>query len=135
MALFSKKTASTEKKVAAPKATKTPRAKKQTKSAEVMVTTQTPATSGPTHVILRPHITEKSGLMSQSGKYTFQVTRGANKQSVLQSVQALYKVIPAHVTILNQPARNVVVRGRRGVVSGVRKAIVTLKKGETINFV
>lgn len=85
--------------------------------------------------ILRPRITEKSGLLSQGGVYTFEVAKNANKNSVAQAVKALYKVIPVRVAILNNPAKNVFVRGRRGVVPGVRKAVVTLKKGDKIDFV
>ncbi len=86
-------------------------------------------------VILRPRVTEKSGFLSQSGVYTFEVTNGANKNSVMQAVKSLYKVVPVKVAMLNNPARNVFIRGRRGVVPGVRKALVTLKKGDKIDFV
>lgn len=86
-------------------------------------------------VVLRPRITEKSGVLSQGGVYTFEVTRGANKNSVKSAIKSLYKVNPVKVAILNNPAKNVFVRGRRGVVSGVRKALVTLKKGDKIDFV
>ncbi len=87
------------------------------------------------NVIIRPHVTEKSGVLSQNGKYTFVIATGANKQTVARSVKNLYKVTPVKVSIVNLPSRNVFVRGRRGVTSGIRKAVVTLKKGETINFV
>ncbi len=86
-------------------------------------------------VILRPRITEKSGMLSQMGVYTFEVTKGANKNSVGSAVKSLYKVTPIKIAILNNPARNVFIRGRRGVVPGVRKALVTLKKGDKIDFV
>lgn len=86
-------------------------------------------------VILRPRITEKSGVLSQGGVYTFEVTAGANKNSVASAIKQLYKVTPVKVAILNNPAKNVFVRGRHGVVAGVRKALVTLKKGEKIDFV
>lgn len=86
-------------------------------------------------VILRPRITEKSGVLSQGGVYTFEVTVGANKNSVASAIKQLYKVTPVKVAILNNPAKNVFVRGRRGVVPGVRKALVTLKKGDKIDFV
>lgn len=85
--------------------------------------------------ILRPRITEKSGILSQMGVYTFEISRGANKNSVSSAVKALYKVVPVKVAILNNPAKNVFVRGRKGVVPGVRKALVTLKKGDKIDFV
>jgi large subunit ribosomal protein L23 len=86
-------------------------------------------------VILRPRITEKSGVLSQGGVYTFEVTLSANKNSVASAIKSLYKVTPVKVAILNNPAKNVFVRGRHGVVAGVRKALVTLKKGDKIEFV
>ena len=88
-----------------------------------------------TSVILRPRITEKSGIASQSGVYTFEIAKSANKKSVAQAIKALYKVVPTKIAVINLPSKNVIVRGRRGVVSGTRKAMVTLKKGDTINFV
>ncbi|MGC9605304.1 MAG: 50S ribosomal protein L23 [Minisyncoccia bacterium] len=88
-----------------------------------------------TESIIRPHITEKSGILSQSGAYTFQVTSNANKSSVAKAMRALYKVTPVKVAMVNLPSKNVFVKGRRGTVSGVRKAIVTVKKGEKIDFV
>lgn len=86
-------------------------------------------------VILRPRITEKSGVLSQGGVYTFEVTKSANKNLISSAIKSLYKVNPVKVAILNNPAKNVFVRGRRGVVPGVRKALVTLKKGDKIDFV
>lgn len=85
--------------------------------------------------ILRPRITEKSGLLSQGGVYTFEVTKSSTKASISRAVTALYKVIPVKVAIVNLPARKVFVKGRRGVVAGVRKALVTVKKGDKIDFV
>ena len=85
--------------------------------------------------ILRPRITEKSGLLSQMGVYTFEISRNSNKNSVASAVKALYKVVPVKIAILNNPSRNVFIRGRKGVVSGFRKALVTLKKGDKIDFV
>ena len=74
-------------------------------------------------------------MLSQIGVYTFEVTKFANKSSISQAVKALYKVTPVKIAIANLPARNVFVKGRRGVVAGVRKALVTLKAGEKIEFV
>lgn len=91
--------------------------------------------SSSSDAIFRPRITEKSGVLSQGGVYTFEVTKSANKNSVAQAVKALYKVTPLKIAMLNNPAKSVFVRGRRGVVPGVRKALVTLKKGDKIDFV
>lgn len=91
--------------------------------------------SNPTSVIIRPRITEKSGLLSQSGVYTFEVTKNANKTSISKAVTALYKVTPVKIAILNTSAKNVFVKGRRGTVGGIKKAVITVKKGEKIDFV
>lgn len=113
---------------------------KEIKPAAIVPKSQAPAmpvgtfndTAG---AIIRPHITEKSGLLSQSGVYTFQVSRNANKDSIGQAVKTLYKVTPVKIAIINLPTKNVFVKGRFGTVSGTRKAMVTVKKGEKIDFV
>ena len=123
MAIFGTKKKTADKK--APKAAKT----------SVPAVVSTTSTSSVASVILRPRITEKSGMLSQSGVYTFEVAKNANKNTIALAVKALYKVTPVRVAIINSPAKNVFVRGRRGVVSGVKKAVVTLKKGDKIDFV
>jgi len=85
--------------------------------------------------IIRPRITEKSGILSQGGVYTFEIVRGANKASVAQAINSLYKVKPVRVSIINLPAKSVFVRGKWGTVAGVRKAVVTLKEGDKIDFI
>jgi large subunit ribosomal protein L23 len=86
-------------------------------------------------VIIRPRVTEKSGILAQGGVYTFEVTRDANKQMISRAVAALYKVTPVKVAITNLPAKRIIVKGRQGTMAGVRKALVSLKKGEKIDFI
>jgi len=104
---------------------------------ETAVAVSAPAVSD-THtaaVILRPRVTEKSGILSQMNVYTFEVAKNANKDSVSKAMKTLYKVSPMKVAIINLPSKRVFVRGKKGVVSGVKKALVTLKKGDKIDFV
>jgi large subunit ribosomal protein L23 len=109
---------------------------KQSKTKEVAVPTlRAGADSNAASVIIRPRVTEKSGLLSQGGVYTFEVARSANKHAVSKAVTALYKVTPVKVAMINTPVKNVFVKGRRGTVAGIRKAIVTVRKGEKIDFV
>ncbi|MFA6315174.1 MAG: 50S ribosomal protein L23 [Candidatus Paceibacterota bacterium] len=86
-------------------------------------------------VVIRPRITEKSGILSQSNVYTFEVTKNANKGSIMKAISTLYKVVPTKVAIINTPRRNVFVKGRKGTVAGIKKAVITLKKGDKIDFV
>ncbi len=85
--------------------------------------------------IIRPHVTEKSGVLSSMGVYTFVVTKDSNKAMISRSVTSLYKVVPEKVAIVNLPDKKTFIRGRMGSVTGIRKALVTLKKGDKIDFV
>ncbi len=87
-------------------------------------------------IIKKPRITEKSGLQAEGANtYTFEVMAKANKKNVAKAVREIYKVTPLKVNIVNLPAKKVFARGKRGVKSGLKKAIVYLKKGEKIEFV
>ena len=116
------------------------KAVKAVKATKELATTSAPAVSSGivsniAGAILRPRLTEKSGILSQMGVYTFEIAQNANKNAVSKAVSALYKVTPIKIAILNLPSKRVFVRGKRGVVSGIRKAVVTLKKGDKIDFV
>ncbi len=113
--------------------TKTSKAVKANKIA--VPTLGTDVATNTASVIIRPRVTEKSGLLSQGGVYTFEVTKNSNKVMVSKAIFALYKVHPVKVAIVNTPTRNVFVKGRKGTVAGIKKAIITVKKGEKIDFV
>ncbi|MCL5782113.1 MAG: 50S ribosomal protein L23 [Patescibacteria group bacterium] len=132
---------SQEKAVGASGKTTKTRSKPVKKSVVTKTETKTPvvavevASSMTASVVIRPHITEKSGILSQNGSYTFEVARSANKDTIAKAINAIYKVKPMRVSIINVPAKRVFVRGKAGRVSGMRKAVVTLKKGDKIDFV
>lgn len=133
-------TAANEAKTVAKKTRKTAKKAMPTEAASVIaakkpVAMPTGSFALASDAIIRPHITEKAGVMSQNGVYTFQVNKNANKDTISKAVKSLYKVTPVKVGIVNVPAKQVFVRGKRGSVSGFKKAIVTLKKGDKIDFV
>jgi large subunit ribosomal protein L23 len=85
-------------------------------------------------IILSPVITEKSTNLNALNKLTFKVAKDANKSSIKKSIEKLYKVEVIKVnTILSKP-RVKVVRGKVGSKTGYKKAIVTLKEGQTIDM-
>ncbi len=87
------------------------------------------------NTLLRPRITEKSGIMGESlNVYTFEVSQSATKHSIEKEIKSLYKVTPEKVRIVNLPAKNVLVRGKKGTQSAIKKALVYLKKGDKIDF-
>ncbi|MDQ2933121.1 MAG: 50S ribosomal protein L23 [bacterium] len=121
-----------DKKAKAVKAVKAAKAPAEKKTKAVSTGTEVFPGNG---AIIRPRITEKSGMLSQIGVYTFEVEKNATKASISRAVVGLYKVTPVKVAIINLPDRKIVMRGRRGVIPGVRKALVTVKKGDKIEFV
>ncbi|NCP66987.1 50S ribosomal protein L23 [bacterium] len=86
------------------------------------------------NVLIAPVVTEKT--VAQTGKYTFQVHTGASKDSVAKAVKSFYGVDVTNVNIVRLPAKTRVV-GRGRLINKrpeLKKAIVTLKTGQTLNF-
>ncbi len=107
--------------------------KKQEVAAEVKAKK---ATISDFDVIIEPLITEKSMSASQEhNKFTFVVKSTANKTQIKNAIHKIYNVNVTAVNLVNVPAK-VTTRGSRykGTISGFKKAIVTVKDGETINL-
>ena len=83
-------------------------------------------------ILLRPRITEKANNIVEKGVYTFEVSEAANKRAVAQAVNAFYNVVPIKIRITKNPAKKVIVRGKKGLKAGVKKAYVYLKKGDKL---
>ncbi|MEW6713368.1 MAG: 50S ribosomal protein L23 [Candidatus Riflebacteria bacterium] len=88
----------------------------------------------PQDIVIRPIVSEKSYDRMGEGIYQFRVAKNANKTQIKDAVEALFKVTVTKVNTIN------VVRKpkRRGVFHGYtptwKKAIVTLKEGDSITF-
>jgi large subunit ribosomal protein L23 len=85
-------------------------------------------------VLHRPIITEKSTALQERGKYTFEVAHDANKQQIKQAVELAFKVEVARVNVMTMPAKWRGPGRRRGQTSPWKKAVVTLKPGQKIEF-
>ena|SRR3989338_6081782 len=86
-------------------------------------------------VFIAPHVTEKAVSRAAEHTYTFIVAPGATKPMIKHAVQGLYSVTVRKVRVLHTPAKWRFSRGRYGRRPGSRKAMVYLKKGETIDVV
>ena len=88
-------------------------------------------------VLLKPHFTEKSVKMGDDNVYTFEVKRDATKHAIAAAVKALYNVTPVKVNTVNKlPAKRL--KGSTGRMvkrTGLKKAYVYLKKGDSITLV
>lgn len=93
------------------------------------------ALSGLAGVSLRsPHVTEKAVSGGERGVYTFVVSARATKPMIQRAVSELYNVTVAKVRTVTVPSKRRFARGRYGEHSGFRKAVVYLKKGQTIDL-
>lgn len=85
-------------------------------------------------VIKAPIITEKSATIMEDGKYTFEVAPTANKTEVKQAVEAAFSVKVEKVNIQNNKPKKRRVGRYVGKTAKVRKAVVTLKEGHSIEI-
>jgi len=84
--------------------------------------------------ILSPIVTEKSTKLSEFNKVVFKVNRHANKETVKNNIEKIFKVNVLKVNIINKQNRTKIVRGKKTKVQGFKKAIITLKKGQNIDL-
>jgi large subunit ribosomal protein L23 len=84
--------------------------------------------------ILAPVITEKANILSEQNKVVFQVADDATKDEIASAVEALFKVTVTKVNTLNVKGKTKRFRGRPGRRSDVKKAIVTLADGQSIDI-
>lgn len=85
-------------------------------------------------LLLKPHITEQSNLLAQKNIYTFRVRPSANKILIKKAIKEMYGFEPLKIRVINMPAKKRKVRGKIGIKSGFKKALVYLKEGEKIEF-
>ncbi len=84
-------------------------------------------------VIIEPVITEKATLASESNQVVFNVARNATKPEIKRAVEALFGVKVTSVNTLVRKGKVKRFRNRIGRQSDVKKAIVTLKDGDSID--
>ena len=84
--------------------------------------------------ILSPLVTEKSTNLSEQNKIVFKVPSKANKKNIKSNIEKIFKVNVTKVNIINKQSRTKLTRGRKVKVSGFTKAIITLKKGQSIDL-
>jgi len=119
--------------VAAPKAAKMADLYAGTENSSVKKATATKFV-GAHRVLVKPLVTEKAANFGALNKYVFVVTANSNKVEVAKAVTAVYGVKPVSINIVCVKGK-VVTRGRiKGKRSDVKKAIVTLKKGDSIKI-
>ena len=84
--------------------------------------------------IRQPIITEKATILSEFNKTVFKVHSGANKKSIKKNIEKIFKVTVTKVNIINQKRKKKIKQGKLSIKPGYKKAIITLKKGQSIDL-
>jgi large subunit ribosomal protein L23 len=83
--------------------------------------------------LVAPVITEKSTLLSEENKVVFRVPLDATKKDIAEAVEALFKVKVKAVNTLRMKGKTKRFRGIEGKRDDVKKAVVTLEEGHSID--
>tara|TARA_B100000745_G_C20016454_1_gene345496 strand:+ start:275 stop:568 length:294 start_codon:yes stop_codon:yes gene_type:complete len=84
--------------------------------------------------IIAPNVTEKSTSLSEFNKVVFKVNKGASKKAIKKSIEKIFKVTVIKINTINLKGKTKLVRNKKAFKPGFKKAIVTLKKGQSIDL-
>ena len=84
--------------------------------------------------IISPNVTEKSTALSEFNKVVFKVDKNANKKSIKKSIEKIFKVNVVKINTVNIKRKAKLVKNKKSFKPGYKKAIITLKKGQSIDL-
>ena len=84
--------------------------------------------------IISPNITEKSTSLSEFNKIVFRVHKNASKNLIKKSIEKIFKVNVIKINTINLKGKTKMVRNKKATTPGYKKAIITLKKGQSIDL-
>jgi|SRR3989344_7530081 len=133
MSIFDKfkKSKTEDKKAPAAESDAAP-VKAETEDAAIATTPPTPFGADSSDLLVKPLLSEKAMSMAGLGRYVFMVRRWAQKPEIKKSIQKIYNVHVEDVKIINLPAKKRRSGRHVSMTAAHKKAIVILKKGETI---
>ena len=86
-------------------------------------------------VLIHPVITEKSSLLQESNKYVFKVNSKSNKYQIKRAVEEIFEVTVLGVNVVKVHGKNKIFNGKKILTPSWKKALITLKLGDTISLV
>jgi large subunit ribosomal protein L23 len=84
--------------------------------------------------IISPNVTEKSTFLSEYNKVVFKVQKNASKDSIKKSIEKIFKVNVIKINTINLKGKTKLIRNKKTFKPGYKKAIITLKKGQSIDL-
>jgi len=84
--------------------------------------------------VISPNVTEKSTSLSEFNKVVFKVRNDASKKLIKKNIEKIFKVNVIKINTINLKGKTKMVRNKKTFKPGYKKAIVTLKKGQSIDL-
>mgnify|MGYP001396508501 FL=1 len=84
--------------------------------------------------VIHPIITEKATSLSENNKVVFKVRDDASKKTIKKNIEKIFKVSVIKVNTITKKSKSKIIRGKIGYKKGYKKALVTLKKGQSIDL-
>ena len=84
--------------------------------------------------IISPNVTEKSTSLLEFNKVVFKVHKGASKSSIKKNIEKIFKVNVVKINTINLKGKTKIIKNKRTFKTGYKKAIITLKKGQSIDL-
>ena len=84
--------------------------------------------------IISPNVTEKSTSLSEFNKIVFKVNKSANKKTIKKNIEKIFKVNVIKINTINIKGKVKLVKNKKSFKPGYKKAIITLKKGQSIDL-
>ncbi len=84
--------------------------------------------------IISPNVTEKSTSLSEFNKIVFKVDKNANKKLIKKNIEKIFKVNVVKINTINIKGKVKLVKNKKSFKPGYKKAIITLKKGQSIDL-
>ncbi len=84
--------------------------------------------------VIHPIITEKATSLSENDKVVFKVRDDASKKTIKKNIEKIFKVNVIKVNTITKKSKSKIIRGKIGYKKGYKKALVTLKKGQSIDL-
>ena len=85
-------------------------------------------------IIKQPVVTEKTTKISENNQFVFKVENKSSKQDIKIAVEKIFKVKVKSINTIKIKGKTKVFKGTKGRRSDYKKAVVTLKKGETLDY-
>lgn len=86
------------------------------------------------NIILSPVITEKATKISENNQYVFKVSLNSNKSNIKVAIEKLFKVKVKSINTTKVKGKTKVFKGTKGKRSDYKKAIITLNKGQNLDY-